>query len=160
MLQSEAWRKPGPEWVGAGCIAHGAALATKDFHKLLKSQGHHSTKWGVRWLNMSINNDANMLANFGSDSPAAKALLRCLQRVVYGDTRAIAVSVSTRFATNFFTMQGIQRNKAALLQACSNNAWTDLSGKLVVPLLSPEHTAAYLLNPLYCSVRGGVANTP
>jgi hypothetical protein len=28
-------------------------------------------------------------------------------------------------------------------------------GKLVVPLLSSAHTAAYLLDPLYCSVQGG-----
>jgi hypothetical protein len=33
-------------------------------------------------------------------------------------------------------------------------------GKLVVPLLSPAHTAAYLLDPLYCLVRGGVASAP
>jgi hypothetical protein len=26
-------------------------------------------------------------------------------------------------------------------------------GKLAVPLLSPAHTGAYLLDPLYCSVR-------
>jgi hypothetical protein len=30
-------------------------------------------------------------------------------------------------------------------------------GKLVFPLLSPAHTAAYLLDPLHCSVQGGVA---
>jgi hypothetical protein len=32
--------------------------------------------------------------------------------------------------------------------------------KLVVPLLSPAHTAAYLLDPLCCAVCSGIANTP
>jgi hypothetical protein len=106
-----------PEWVNVGCIAHGTALAMKDFCKFSRYQGRHSTEWGVRWLT-SINNDANMLANFVNDSSAAKALLRCLQKEVYGAPRAITVSVPTRFATNYFVMQGIQRNKAALLQDC------------------------------------------
>jgi hypothetical protein len=82
----------------------------------------------VRWLT-SINNDANMLPNFVNDSSAAKALLRCLQKEVYGAPRAIAVIVPTRFATNYFVMQGVQWNKAAPLQACSDDAWTDLGGK-------------------------------
>jgi hypothetical protein len=236
------------DWVNVGCIAHGTALAMKDFCKFSRSQGRHSTEWGVRWVT-SINNNTNMLENSVNGSSAAKALLRCLQKEVYGAPRAIAVSVPTRFATNYFVMQGIQRNKAALLQACSDDAWTDLGGKskeaqevlqrsdfwrllsvaieflwpfsnfrhqikadwpalartheglmtldmhvegsmkrwaqdeltqgscsaalrtwerrldnqhgkLVVPLLSPAHTAAYLLDPLYCSVQGGVAKAP
>jgi hypothetical protein len=237
-----------PEWVNVGCIAHGTALAMKDFCKFSRSQGRHSTEWGVQWLT-SVNKDANMLANFVHDSSAAKALLRSLQKEVYGAPRAVTVSVPTRFATNFFVMQSIQRNKAALLQACSHEEWAELGGKckdaqdvlqradfwrllklaisflqpfsdfihqieadrpalartydglmtldghvkssmehwaqdeltqsscsaalrtwerrldnqhgkLVVPLLSPAHTAAYLLDPLYCTVRGGVANAP
>jgi hypothetical protein len=237
-----------PEWVNVGCIAHGTALAMKDFCKFSRSQGRHSTEWGVQWLT-SINKDANMLANFVHDSSAAKALLRSLQKEVYGAPRAITVSVPTRFATNFLVMQSIQRSKAALLQACADDEWSDLGGKckeaqavleradfwrllslaisflqpfsdfihqieadrpalartyeglmtldghvkssmkhwakdeltqsscsaalrtwerrldnqhgkLVVPLLSPAHTAAYLLDPLFCVVRGGVANVP
>jgi hypothetical protein len=122
----------------------------KDFCTFSKSHGRRSTEWGVRWLT-SINNDANMLANFVSHSSAAKVLLssECLQREVDGAPRAIAVSAPPRFATNFFVMQGVQRNKVELLQACSDDAWTDLGGKLVVPLLSPVHTAAYLLDPLH-----------
>jgi hypothetical protein len=92
------------------------------FLQVLKLQGRHSTEWGASWLNTSIHNDANMLANFFSDSSAAKALLLCLQREVYGAPHASAVSVSTRFASNIFVMQGIQRNKAALLQACSGDS--------------------------------------
>jgi hypothetical protein len=82
----------------------------------------------VRWLT-SINNDANMLANFVNDSSAARALLGWLQKEVDGAPRAIAVSIPMRFATNYLLMQGIQRSKAALLQACSDDAWTDLGGK-------------------------------
>jgi hypothetical protein len=117
-----------PEWVNLGCIAHGTALPIQDFCKFSRSQGCHSTEWGVQWLT-SINNDANMLANYISDSSAAKVLLRCLQKEVCGAPRAIAVSLAQRFATNYLMMQGIQRNKAALLQACSDDAWTDLGGK-------------------------------
>jgi hypothetical protein len=117
-----------PKWVNVGCIAHGTALAMKDFCKFSRSQGRPSIEWGKQWLT-SFNKDANMLANFVHDSSAAKALLRSLQKEVYGAPRAVTVSVPTRFATNFFAMQSIQRNKAALLQACSHDEWAELGGK-------------------------------
>jgi hypothetical protein len=96
-----------------GCIAHGNALAMKDFCKFSRSQGRHSNEWGMQWLT-SINDDANVLANFVNDSSGAKALLRCLQKEVYGAPRAIAVCVPMRFATNYFVVQGTRQNQAAL----------------------------------------------
>jgi hypothetical protein len=53
----------------------------KDFCKFSKSQSRHSTEWGVRWPS-SINSGVDMLAYVVSDSSAAKAVLRCLQKEV------------------------------------------------------------------------------
>jgi hypothetical protein len=117
-----------PKWVNVGCIAHGVALSMKDFCKFSRSQGRYSIEWGVQWL-AAVNNDANMLANYLNDSSSARFLLRTEQKEIYGSPRNIVVSVPTRFATNFFVMQSIQRNKAALLQACGDPSWENLGGK-------------------------------
>jgi hypothetical protein len=36
-----------PAWVNTGCIAHGTALAMKDFCTVKKTSGRYSRMWGV-----------------------------------------------------------------------------------------------------------------
>lgn len=117
-----------PDWINLGCVAHGTALAIKDFCKVVKTGGRNSTTFGCKWLK-EVNDEANEAANFINDSGNAKSLLQRFQVEVYGRKLAVDVSVPTRFATNLFVMVGIQRSKAALVQAVSSQEWLNLGGK-------------------------------
>jgi hypothetical protein len=120
-----------PEWINVGCTAHGVALAMKDFCSFTKTAGRFSSAWGIEWLKQT-NSDANTAANYLNDSSSAKALLHNHQKQVYGTRQAIAVSVPTRFGTNQFVMKGLERSKAALIQAASDRSWGILDGKAEV----------------------------
>jgi hypothetical protein len=117
-----------PEWVSVGCTGHCAALAMKDFCKFLKTSGRYSSSWGVEWLD-ATNRDANTAANYLNDSGCAKAIVHQHQLEIYGAKKAIVVSVPTRFGTNQFVMQGLERSQAALKQAASDPKWDRLDGK-------------------------------
>jgi hypothetical protein len=117
-----------PKWINCGCIAHGLALAMKDFCRCFKTRGCNSKTWGAQWI-ATVNDATNSMANYLNDSGAAKALLHHYQIEVYGKKLSIDVSVPTRFATNLFVMRSIQRSKAALVQAASDSEWLSLGGK-------------------------------
>jgi hypothetical protein len=128
-----------PEWVNVGCTAHGVALAMKDFCNFSKTSGRFSTAWGIEWLKR-INDEANTAANYLGDSSSAKAILHSHQKEIYGTKKALAVSVPTRFGTNHFVMKGLERSKAALVQAASDMRWGNLDGKAqVVCIFSNQH---------------------
>jgi hypothetical protein len=55
-----------PTWVNTGCIAHGTALAIKDFCKVTKTGGRYSVTWGCPWLS-ETNDAANTIANYIQD---------------------------------------------------------------------------------------------
>lgn len=95
---------------------------------MVKTGGRTSTTFGCKWLK-EVNDEANEAANFINDSGNAKCLLQRFQVEVYGRKLAVDVSVPTRFVTNLFVMVGIQRSKAALVQAVSSQEWLNLGGK-------------------------------
>jgi hypothetical protein len=98
-------------------------------HKGLLQSGQD--RWAYQhniWLK-EVNDEANEAANFINDSGNAKCLLQRFQVEMYGRKLAVDVSVPTRFVTNLFVMVGIQRSKAALVQAVSSQEWLNLGGK-------------------------------
>jgi hypothetical protein len=117
-----------PMWVNVGCIAHGTALAMKDFCTVRKTAGRHSITWGVPWL-ADINDKANCIANYIQDASTAKVVLQHHQKEVYGSSRSITVNVPTRFATNYFVQKSIKNSSSALKQATSDDRWDRLGGK-------------------------------
>lgn len=117
-----------PEWINTTCVAHGGALAIKDFCKVTKGAGRYGKTFGCKWIS-EVNDQANTVANYVQDSGNAKAIVHKHQLAIYGAKRAIDVNAPTRFATNVFVQKGVDRSSAALKQACTDSAWAKLGGK-------------------------------
>lgn len=66
-----------PQWIMRGCIAHGLALAMKDFTTFTIGRGqnakHNSS--GCKWAETALA-AANKIANYLNDSHVAKSLVR------------------------------------------------------------------------------------
>lgn len=69
-----------PDWIMRGCIAHGLALAMKDFTKFTAGRGQAAKQntWGLKWAEATLA-AANKIANYINDSPAAKQQVRSSQ---------------------------------------------------------------------------------
>lgn len=117
-----------PTWVNTTCVAHGGALAIKDFCKTVKTAGRYSKTYGCQWIK-DANEKANTIANYVQDSGIAKVIVHRHQQEIYGTKKAIEVSAPTRFGSHVFVQKGVQRSSAALKQAASDPAWGDLGGK-------------------------------
>ena len=117
-----------PTWVTTTCIAHGGALAIKDFCNIIKTAGHYSKTYGCAWIK-GVNDKANKIANYIQDSGAAKVIVHKHQQVIYGAKRAIDVSAPARFGSQVCVQKGVQRSSAALKQAASDSEWAGLGGK-------------------------------
>jgi hypothetical protein len=139
-----------PEWINTGCVADEAHLTIKDFCKFEKTKGRSSTMWGVSWL-AAVVQSSNLCANYIQDSCAGKSLLQQHQREIYGRVRAGPVNVPTCFGTSFFVMEGVQRTKAAIIQAVSSSQWDSLAGKYAEVLCCPQ---------LYTKPSEGCSSTP
>ena len=65
-----------PKWIMRGCIAHGLALAMKDFVKYTSSSGRGASErtWGLRWAERVLD-VAFKIANFLQDSSDARRLV-------------------------------------------------------------------------------------
>jgi hypothetical protein len=120
--------KDRPAWANQGCIAHGLALAMKDFCKVTRTGGRYSRQYGCDWIS-AVSAGANTIANYVNDSGNAKALLHKHQLDLWGRHKKIPVSVPTRFATQQFVMKGVLDSKAALVHAASDRLWRGLDGK-------------------------------
>jgi hypothetical protein len=72
-----------PEWINVGCIAHGLALAMKDFCSYKKTPGRFSTRWGISWL-ADVTDRVNVAANYFSRlQPCKKCTPPASERVVW-----------------------------------------------------------------------------
>jgi hypothetical protein len=116
-----------PSWINTTCVAHGGALAIKDFCKVVKTTGRYSKTYGCVWIK-DVNERANTIANYVQDSGNAKVIVQKHQKDIYGAKKAIDVSAPTRFASHVFVQKGVQRSSAALKQAASDVKWADLGG--------------------------------
>jgi hypothetical protein len=69
-----------PDWIMPGCIAHGLALAMKDFTKFTVGWGQAAKQntWGLKWVEVTLA-AANTIASYINDSPATKQQARSLQ---------------------------------------------------------------------------------
>lgn len=63
-----------PTWVNTTCVAHGGALALKDFFKVVKNIGRDSKTYGCAWIK-HVNEKASTSANYMQHSGTAKVLL-------------------------------------------------------------------------------------
>ena len=66
-----------PQWIMWGCIAHGLALAMKDFTTFTAGWGQNAkhNSWGCKWAEIALA-AANKIANYLNDSHVAKSLMR------------------------------------------------------------------------------------
>jgi hypothetical protein len=69
-----------PDWIMRGCIAHGLAMAMKDFTKLTVGRGQAAKQntWGLKWAEVTLA-AANTIANYINHSLATKQQARFLQ---------------------------------------------------------------------------------
>lgn len=117
-----------PEWVNIGCAAHGMNLAMKELCKVTKTRGRYASTFGVSWM-ADVTEHANTVANYLQDSSLARALHQRYQKDVLNGIKRIAVSVPTRFASNYFVMLSLFDSKPSLVQSVNSSEWNSLSGK-------------------------------
>jgi hypothetical protein len=124
VLKILAEKEESEKWINVGCIAHGLALAMKDFcnYKAGSGRSAKDNTWEVKWL-FELNRGANAIANFVNDSSTAKDLLVEEQIQVYHAKRAMPISVPARFAIYLFVMEGVQNSQKALQLAVKRDTW-------------------------------------